>query len=94
MCCVVFIQIPQHREISRGEKNLRKCLLHVTAGELLIVDNDCSSRKVGLHSRAGHMLIVRDKDVKNIIVKCTLYAKPKDLLTSQNSTSNLMKLLE
>ena len=34
------------------------------------------------------------KDVKNIIVKCILCAKPKDLSTSQNSTSHLTKHLE
>ena len=38
--------------------------------------------------------LVRDKDVKNIIVKCTLCAKPKDPSTLQNTTSNLTKHLE
>ena len=35
----------------------------------------------------------RDKDTNNLIVKCTLCVKPKDLSTSRNSTSNLTKHL-
>ena len=34
---------------------------------------------------AHYFQFVRDKDVKNIIVKCTLCAKPTDLSTSQNN---------
>ena len=50
--CVVFIQIRQHREIRRGEKNLRKCLLRLTArGE-----DDISSR-VGLYICEMGMLL-------------------------------------
>ena len=39
---------------------------------------------------------VRDKDEKNIIVKCTLCAKPTDLSTLRNNVflSNLTKHLE
>ena len=36
--CAVFIQIHQHHEINRGEKHVRKCLLPVSARELLIVE--------------------------------------------------------
>ena len=40
---------------------------------------------------AHYFQFVRDKDKKNLIVNCTLCVKPKDLSTSRNSTSNLMK---
>lgn len=40
---------------------------------------------------AYYVQFVRNKDMKNIIVKCV---EPKDFSTSQNSTSNLTKHLE
>ena len=43
---------------------------------------------------AHYFQFVRDKDVKNIIVKCTLCAKPEDLATLRNSACNLSKHLE
>ena len=93
---VVFIQIPQHREISRGEKNLHKCLLPVSARELLIEGKMTAAADkldpiLARWTYAHYFQFFRDKDVKNIIVKCTLCAKPKDLSTSWNSTSNLTK---
>ena len=44
-------------------------------------------------SYAHYFQYIRDKDLKNIIVKCTLCSKAKDLSTSKNSTSNLTKHL-
>ncbi|XP_035987101.1 uncharacterized protein LOC118560298 [Fundulus heteroclitus] len=43
---------------------------------------------------AHYFEFVRDKDKKNVIVKCNLCVKPKELSTSRNSTSNLKKHLE
>ena len=50
--CVVFIQIRQHHEFLRGEKNPRKCLLRLTArGE------DESSSRVRLYICEMGMLL-------------------------------------
>ena len=84
-CCVDFIEIRQHREISRGEKNLRICLLPVSARELLIEEKmtavaDKLDSTFGVRSYAHYFQFVTDKDVKNIVVKCTLCVKPKKSL--------------
>ena len=82
--CIVFIQIRQHREICR--KELRKYLLPLTASKLLIEEKmtaaaeSDSIREMDIY--AHYFQFVRDKDTKNIIVKCTLCAKPKYLSTS------------
>ena len=49
---VVFTQIRQHREIRREEKNLRKCLLRLTAS-----GEDDSSSRVGLYICEMGMLL-------------------------------------
>ncbi len=43
---------------------------------------------------AHYFDFVRDKDKKNVIVKCNLCINPRELSTSRNSTSNLKKHLE
>ena len=83
--CAVFIQFGQLREISRGEKNLHKCLLPVSARELLTGEKmtaaaDKLDFTFATWTNTHYFQFVRDKDVKNIIVKCTSCAKPKDLL--------------
>ena len=83
--CVVFIQIRQQ--------------LPVSAGELLIEEKttaaaDKLDSTLARWTYAHYFQFLRDKDVKNIIATCTLCAKPKDLSTSRNNTSNLTKHLE
>ena len=72
--------------------------LPVSARKLSIEEKMTAAAKLDIAfarwTCAHYFQFVREKDVKNIIVKCTLYAKPKDLCTSQNSTNNLMKHLE
>ena len=85
--CVVFIQIHQHRKISRGENNLHKCLLPAGARKLLIEEKmTVAADNLGpilTRWKYGHYFqFVKDRDVKNKIVKCTLCAKLKDLSTS------------
>lgn len=43
---------------------------------------------------AHYFNFMKNKDMRNIIVNCTLCAKPKELSTPQNSTSNLTKHLQ
>ena len=83
--CVIFIQI--HPKIP------------LSARELLIEEKttaaaDKMDSAFARWTCAHYFQFVRAKDVKNIIVQCTLCAKPKDLSTSRNSTGTSTKHLE
>ena len=66
------------------------------ARELLIEENttataDKLDSTLARWTYTPYFQFLRDKDVNNIIATCTLCAKPKDLSTLRNSTSNLTK---
>ena len=97
MCCF-YINSPSPRDPPRRKRisaNVYFLLLL-----LLRRRQDDGSSRVGLCIRE---MVIRslfsicqrqgDKDSKNIIVKCTLCSKSKDISTSRNSTSNLTKHL-
>lgn len=57
-------------------------------------DNQPDDSTFSRWAYAHYFKFVRNKDMKNIVVKCSLCAQPKELSTSRNSTSNLTKHLQ